>query len=398
MADRRRRALHFVLLIGAMSFFADFVYEGARGIAGPFLASLGANGVIVGTAAGLGELVGYGLRIASGGLADRTRRYWPITIVGYAVQMGAVPLLALAPGWSSATGLLVLERAGKATRNPPRDVMLSQAGTALGGMGWTFGLHEALDQAGAMLGPLAMAFVLARRHDFRLSFALLTIPALVVLLLLTAARLRHRPDDFEAPARAGLERSGYPRVFWIYLAGAGLAAASFADFPLIALSFVHGSVLPEAWIPVAYALAMGVGGAGSLLFGRLFDRAGLGILVPLTLGCAVYAPLAFLGGPLVAVIGVGLWGLGTGVHESVLSAAVATLVPLERRASAFGVFTAGFGLFWFLGSVLLGWLFDVSKPALVATSVLLAVGSSSVLWVVARGIRASKKVEGGVSG
>ncbi len=152
--DRKRRALEFVLLVGAMSLFADFVYEGARGISGPFLALLGASGVVVGAASGLGELAGYGLRLVSGPLADRTRAYWPVTIVGYIVQMAAVPALALAGSWQVAAGLLVLERVGKATRNPPRDVMLSHAGAEMGGHGWAFGLHEALDQLGALLGPL----------------------------------------------------------------------------------------------------------------------------------------------------------------------------------------------------------------------------------------------------
>ncbi|HXZ21035.1 MAG TPA: hypothetical protein VEG63_13875, partial [Candidatus Acidoferrales bacterium] len=152
-------ALRFVLLVGAMSFFADFAYEGARGILGPYLAVLGASGAAVGTVAGLGELAGYGLRIVSGRLADRTRLYWPITIFGYLVQMTAVPALALTGSWPAAATLLVLERAGRATRNPPRDVMLSHAGQQMGGYGWAFGLHEALDQLGALCGPLLMAFL-----------------------------------------------------------------------------------------------------------------------------------------------------------------------------------------------------------------------------------------------
>jgi MFS family permease len=372
MADRKRRALQFVLVVGAMSFFADFVYEGARGIAGPFLALLGASGVAVGAAGGLGELAGYGLRLVSGPLADRTRAYWPITIAGYVVQMAAVPALALAGSWQAAVGLLVLERVGKATRNPPRDVMLSHAGAEMGGYGWAFGLHEALDQFGALLGPLAMAAALAWRHDFHLAFAALVVPAACTLLLLGVARMRYpRTEEFEPRTPVRLERSGFSRAFWLYLAGAGLVAAGFADFPLIGFHFEKAAVMAPKWIPVFYAVAMGAGGVGSLIFGKVFDRVGLRILVPVTLVTALYAPLSFLAGGWTALAGVALWGLGVGVHESVLSAAVATMVPAERRATAYGLFTAAFGLFWFLGSVALGLLYDVSLTAMAVVAVAL---------------------------
>ena len=159
-ASTRARALRFVVLVGVMSFFADLAYEGMRSIAGPYLALLGAGAVVVGVVSGLGELLGYGLRLVSGRLADRTRAFWPITIVGYVVQMAAVPAMALAGSWPAAAALIVLERVGKATRNPPRDVMLSHAGREVG-VGWVFGLHEALDQLGAMAGPLVVALVLA---------------------------------------------------------------------------------------------------------------------------------------------------------------------------------------------------------------------------------------------
>ncbi len=391
MAERRRRALEFVLLVGTMSFFADFVYEGARGIAGPFLALLGASGLVVGAASGLGELAGYALRLVSGPLADRTRAYWPITIAGYVVQMAAVPALALAGSWQAAAGLLVLERVGKATRNPPRDVMLSHAGTEMGGYGWAFGLHEALDQLGALLGPLAMAAVIAWRRDFRLAFAALVAPAALTLLVLAVARMRYpRTQELESHSSGPLETSGFSREFWTYLAGAGLVAAGFADFPLIAFHFERQAVLSQALVPVFYAVAMGVGGAGSLLFGRLFDRAGLQILVPLTLATAFYAPLAFLGGPPTALAGVVLWGLGVGVHESILAAAIATMVGTERRATAYGVFTAAFGLSWFLGSVLLGWLYDVSTVAMVTAAAALEIAGIPFFWSVARQRKAAR--------
>src|SRR5512133_8309 len=153
----KSRALKFVLMVGVMSFFADFTYEASRSIIGPYLAMLGASAAAVAIVTGFGELLGYGLRVVSGRLSDRTGQFWPITIFSYVVQMSSVPLLALAGSWQVAALLIILERVGKAIRNPPRDVMLSHAAKEMGGYGWAFGLHEALDQFGALVGPLAVA-------------------------------------------------------------------------------------------------------------------------------------------------------------------------------------------------------------------------------------------------
>lgn len=363
-ASIKMTALKFVLLVGVVSFFADFTYEGSRSIIGPYLAVLGAGAAAIGIVTGLGELLGYGLRLVSGRLSDKTGQFWTVTILGYIVQMLSVPLLALAGNWQVAALLIILERVGKATRNPPRDVMLSHAAKEMG-YGWAFGLHEAMDQSGALFGPLAVAGVLAWRGEYQVAFALLLIPALVTLSILLAARLTYpRPQEMEVNL-PDVNATGLPRAFWVYLTGAVLVAAGFADFPLIAYHFARTSTVSVTLIPVFYAVAMGFGGIGSLLFGRLFDRVGIIILIPLTILSALFAPLVFLGGFWVALVGVALWGLGMGVHESIIPATVAQMVPPQRRASAFGLFTAGYGVFWFLGSALIGILYSVSLPVVV---------------------------------
>ncbi len=367
-AQMKSRALKFVLFIGVVSLFADFTYEGARSINGPFLAMLGASATLVGFIAGLGELLGYGLRLVSGRLSERTGEFWSITIFGYVLQMSAVPLLALAPNWQVAGLLIVLERVGKAIRNPPRDVMLSHAAKQMG-YGWGFGVHEALDQFGALFGPLVAAGVLAERGDYRTAFAVLVIPAIVTITMLVCARLLYpRPEDLEACVPK-IHAEGLPRVFWVYLAGAGLVAAGFADFTLIAFHFEKANVIPNSWIPVSYSIAMACSGIGSLLFGRLFDRVGFWILLPLTVIAAASSPLVFLGRFWPALIGSALWGVGMGVHESIIPAAVATMVPQQRRPSAYGIFTGGYGVFWFIGSVIIGRLYDISVSALIIFSV-----------------------------
>jgi len=362
--SNRKAALKFVVLIGVVSFFADFTYEGARSVTGPFMAVLGANGTIVGIVAGLGELLGYGLRLVSGRLSEKTQKFWPITLFGYLIQMAAVPLLALAGNWQVAALFIIVERIGKAIRNPPRDVMLSHAAKEMG-YGWGFGVHEALDQFGALFGPLVVAAVLAHQGNYRTAFAVLIIPAVITYSMLIVARLMYpRPEDLEAEV-PDVHTKGLPRIFWIYLSGAALVAAGFADFQLIAYHFEKADAVKEIWIPIMYSIAMAVSGTGSLLFGRMFDRLGIGILIPLTLVSAVFAPLVFLGGFWPVIVGSALWGLGMGVHESIIPAAVATMVPRQRRPSAYGLFTAGYGVAWFAGSAVMGVLYDFSLTAVV---------------------------------
>jgi MFS family permease len=384
VADRdlrlpRRRALQFILLIGAVSLFADMTYEGARSISGPFLAVLGASATVVGIVAGAGELLGYGLRLASGYLSDRTGRYWAVTIAGYALNLFAVPLLALADHWLLAAVLIVAERAGRGIRTPARDAMLSHASSRTG-LGWGFGLHEALDQTGAILGPLLMSGVLYLKGSYQLAFALLAVPAVIAFSIVVAARLAYpRPQDLEV-APPTFESTALPRAFWIYLGAAALIAAGYADFPLIAYHFAKAAIVPGAWIPVLYALAMGSDAVAALILGPLFDRIGLRTMLGATLMSALTPPLAFLGGAGAAVVAMLLWGIGMGAQESIVRAAVAQLAPAERRGTAYGIFNAAYGVAWFAGSVLLGVLYDRSLPALVAIAMLLQLMALPILW------------------
>lgn len=365
--------LGLIVLFGVVSLFSDMTYEGARSISGPFLGSLGASAVVVGVVAGAGEFLGYGLRLGTGYLSDRTGRYWRFTIAGYGLNLLAVPLLALAGSWPVAAVLLLSERTGKAIRTPARDTMLSHATTETG-RGWGFGLHEFLDQLGAVSGPLLVAGVLAAYSSYHLSFALLLGPALIALLLLAFARVQFPetrtlevPDD----EVTDLDAAGFQfsRSFWVYVLSIGLFAAGFADFALVAFHFEQTNLVPDAWIPLLYALAMGVDAVAALAFGRAFDRYGpisLGVVIAVS---AFAAPFVFMGGVNAAILGVTLWGAGMAARESVIRAAVADLVPVARRGASYGVFDTAYGLAWFLGSALMGVLYDVSLPALVAFSV-----------------------------
>lgn len=381
-AALREPALRFVVLIGVVSLFADMTYEGARSVTGPYLAVLGASAAVVGIVAGLGELLGYSLRLLSGRLSDRLRAYWPIAIVGYIVQMTAVPALALAGSWQAASALIIAERVGKAMRNPPRDAMLARATETIG-RGWGFGLHEALDQTGALIGPLVVAGVLAATGRYELAFAALVIPAALTLATLAIARRTYPRPPGVAARPADLDAEGLPRAFWLYLVAAALVAAGFADFTLIAFHFEQTRVVDPAAVPLFYAAAMAAGGLAAVVFGRWYDLVGIRLLVPLTAIGALFAPLSFLGSAPVALLGVLLWGAALGVHESIMAAAVAEMAPAGRTASAYGLFTMAFGIAWFAGSAALGILYDVSVNATVALAVILQLAAVPILVVVA---------------
>ncbi|HYA39893.1 MAG TPA: MFS transporter [Syntrophobacteraceae bacterium] len=379
-----RSGLRFIVLFGVVSLFADMAYEGARSITGPFLASLGASGFVVGAVSGAGEMLGYAVRLISGRAADRKGRYWPITLGGYIVQLPAVPLLALAFTWPVAGLLIVVERIGKGVRNPVRGAMLAKAGEDVG-VGWGFGIHEAMDKGGALIGPLVIGGILALwPNDYRRAFAWLAIPVAAALLTLFFLRLAFPAAGQIARSLRNGETREYPRSFWWYSVGAGLLAFGFSDFPLIAYHFAKARVVSGLWIPIFYALALGSGGVGSLLIGRLFDRVGLIVLIPVTILTASFAPLVFLGGFDFALTGALLWGIGLGAHESVMSAAVARMFPQERRSTAYGIFMAIFGAAWFIGSAVQGALYDVSIPALVATAIAAQAAGVVPVWIAVR--------------
>ncbi len=374
-------ALKFVVLIGVVSLFADMTYEGARSINGQYLALLGASASVVGIVAGFGELIGYGLRLLSGYVSDRTGRYWAVTIVGYVVNLAAVPLLALAGRWEIAALLMIAERVGKAIRTPARDAMLSHATKEMG-RGWGFGVHEALDQIGAVLGPLIVVVVFYFRGDYPTGYGILLIPAVLALgVLATARRLYPHPRDLEIGTPV-MDTRGFLKGYWLYVAATALIAAGFADFPLIAYHFRKAGILSDRVIPIFYSVAMGVDALAALVFGRLFDRIGFSILVLVSFLTALFAPLVFLGGFSMALLGMVLWGVGMGAQESIIRAAVAGMAGREKRGTAYGIFNAVYGVSWFLGSAFMGLLYDVSLHAVVVFAVVMQLGSIPLLLLV----------------
>ena len=378
---RNRTAFRFVLIIGIVNLFADLTYEGARGIVGPFLGSLGASAAIVGFVAGFGELMGYGLRSISGYFADKTHRYWLFAFTGYAINLLAVPALALAGQWPLAAGLVIAERTGRGIRKPTVEAMLSYAGKSIGA-GWVFGLNEALDQAGATIGPLLVALVLYLNGGYRTGFGVLLIPALLCLgILVVARRLYPRPHELEEAAGDAFVTTNLAVPYWIYLGAGALIAAGLTDFALIGFHFHKVNTVPTNLIPVFYAVAMGSSALASIPLGRLFDRFGANIALLAFFISAGSAPFVFLGTPVFALIGMILWGVGMSAQGSLFQAMLTGVIPPEKRSTAFGLFDTGYGIAWFLGSAAMGLLYEKSILAVALFSVVLQLAALPVLFV-----------------
>jgi MFS family permease len=362
-------ALFFVVLFGFLSMFSDMTYEGARSITGPYLRILGASATAVGIVAGLGELIGNVVRLATGFLADRTRRYWLLAILGYCVNLLVVPFIALAGSWPLAACLMVLERFGKAIRKPSGDTMLSFAREQVGS-GWTYGLQEAMDKVGAVTGPVIVAGVLYfRGDDYRLGFAVLGLPAVVAIIIVLVTRFLYPDPSSLEVKKLTIDSRGFHRRYWLYLLAVGFVAMGFADWALVAYHFQAKKLFADAVVPLVYSLAMGVDAVSAIVFGRLYDRIGPKSLALAAAVSSVFAPFVFLGGPGLAVAGAVLWGIGMGWQDSIMKSVIADLAPKEKRASSFGIFNTGYGIFWFAGSAFIGLIYGFSILGVVIFSV-----------------------------
>jgi MFS family permease len=378
----KQKALRFVISLGLVSLFADFTYEGGRSIIGPFLASLGASAFFAGAVAGVGEFLGYAIRLFSGRLVDRTHKHWLILSIGYMVNLASVPLMAFAPSAGIAGALVFSERLGKGLRTPAKNALLAKAGSVLG-HGKAFGLHEFLDQLGAVLGPLAVAAAVAY-SGYRLGFGILVVPALVALFFLWRAR---GLGEAQSKAGSGSSDTKFDKRYYLYLAFSVVTVLGFTHNILYAYHLQYTHRLSPVAIPLLFAFTMGVDGLAALACGWLYDRYGLKVLMLLPLFTVPATPLLFLSpSPALIWLGGGLWGAAMGLQDATMRSGVATLTPEGIRGTAYGVFDAAFGTAWLIGSLLLGWLYGVDVKMLVIVAVICQLGALPLLYLTLRGL------------
>jgi len=400
--SRKVLAYRLVFLMGIVSLVGDIVYEGGRSVTGPFMLVLGASAFMVALVSGLGEFIGYGLRLLSGLAADKTGNYWTFTILGY-LMIGAIPLLVFAGSWQVAAILIIAERIGKGLRSPARDAILSHAAKDVG-RGWGFGIAEALDQTGAIIGPLVFTLSLVASGGYREGFALLAIPfVLLVVALFIAWKNVPDPTSLESEPGTGRDtpaiREGrLPRVFLPYGVFTFLTMLGFAVFPLIAYHYKAFGIVPDAQIPVFYAIAMAVDGIVALIIGKLYDRKGMLALLAVPLASILVPLFAFSDGYGAALAGAVLWGAVMGMQETILRAAIADFTSIRKRGFAYGIFNTLYGAGWFIGSLILGYLYEISIPYVVAFMILAQLAALPALWQVKRALDAADTGLGGGGG
>ena len=378
-SDKKKKAFQLILLFGFVSLFGDIVYEGARSVNGPYLNTLGANAAVVGLIAGLGEFVGYGIRLLSGYFADRTRAYWVFTFIGYGLLI-SVPLMALTGLWQMAALFIVCERLGKALRAPSKDTILSQAAKQVG-TGWGFALNEAMDQIGALVGPLifvALFTFTGRGHktllDYQHGYALLWIPFILLMVCVVIAFLRVPEPAVLEESSGQKEPEKLSKLFWLYTAFSFITVVGFVSFVLMGYHFKAKGILTDAQIPLFYAVAMGVDGLAALVIGKLYDmfkerkkkeEAGLLMLIFVPLLSAFIPVFAFAYSFASVLVSVILWGIVMGAHETVMKSAIADITPIKKRGTGYGIFNAGYGVAMLIGGAAMGFLYDFSIPLMV---------------------------------
>jgi predicted MFS family arabinose efflux permease len=368
-------AIQLIVVFGIISLFSDTVYEGARSVNGPYLRTLGANAALVGLVAGLAEMLGYLVRLVTGLWADRSKAYWAFTIVGYAT-LASVPLLALTGVWQTAALFIVLERVGKAIRSPAKDTILSTA-TKQVGTGFGFGLHEAMDQIGAILGPLVFTLVFAisgRANasvaDYQSAYRWLWIPFGILMVVLLFAFFRvPDPEKFEPIVPMAPEADKLTKTFWLYVAFTFVTTLGFASWAILGFHFKAKGILSDAEIPLFYAVAMGVDGLAALIVGISYDRlkkrlasekGGLALLVIIPAFSILIPVLGFSSSKPLAIAAAVVWGIVMGTHETIMKSAIADITPLKKRGAGYGIFNGAYGLAVFAGSAAMGLLYDIS--------------------------------------
>lgn len=391
-----------MVAFGAVSLAGDMVYEGMRSIAGPFLGSLGASALLVGLITGAGEAMALLLRLVSGPLADRSGRYWSLTILGYAMTAVCVPLLAVAPfvgsvGLALAAALILLERAGKAIRSPSKSALLARVTVSVG-RGRGFAVHKALDQVGSFAGPLVVAGVIALAGVQWPALAVLAIPGAVCLLLLLTLK-RHSADaasehgaaqpvdgvdNAAAPVSTIVEPRALPVHFYAFAASCALGTLGLMTFGVISFHLVDAGLATAAVVPLVYAAAMATEAVAALVTGFAYDRWGAPILFTLPALIVAVPALALSGTWSLVLAGVLIWGAVTGVQDSTVKALVADLVPQRRLATAYGVFAAFQGIAALAGGTLAGGLYTDHHVLLVALVALAQVLSAGLLVVALR--------------
>jgi len=382
MNNVKKRAFQLIITLGIISLLGDIIYEGARGVSGQYLQILGVNAATVGFIVGLGELLGYLFRLASGFFADKTKSYWLFTIIGYGLLI-SIPLISLTGIWQIVAVLIILERIGKGVRTPARDTIASHASKQIGS-GYAFGIAEFIDQIGAIIGPLIFSFVLVRvvtgqnliaTYQQGFSFTWLPYILLLGMLWFAYARFKNSEELETVVQQKGDDEKELPKVFWLYALFVFITTVGFVSFALVGFHLKKYGILNDAYIPLLYAVAIGaVDAIVGLVAGKMYDKlnkrsgnhkSGLVLLLAIPISATIVPIFIFSKTLAFIIVGTALFGFGMGLQEVIMKAAVADMTPLAKRSTAYGIFNLSLGLAFFVGGTLSGFLYDYSITILI---------------------------------
>ncbi|GAB6161843.1 MFS transporter [Desulfothermus naphthae] len=371
---KKNPSLSLILIFGLVSLLGDMIYEGARGVVGPYMASLGASAAIVGFVSGIGEFLGYGLRLISGYLTDKTNLLWTFTILGY-LMIISIPLLGISNSWEIAAIFIILERIGKGIRTPARDVILSYATKEIG-RGFGFGIHEAMDQIGAIIGPLLFGLFLYVGLGYKKGFLMLIFPCIFLLIVLFIAKHTVKdPKRLEKNLGDNKRKQDIPSIFWIYVVFSAISVIGFVNFQIISYHFKVQHILNDSFIPIIYAFAMGIDAIFALIIGRIYDKFGLKtvLIIPFI---NIFIPFfVFRKSINFLILGIIIWGMVMAMYETVMRASIADIIPIAKRGYSYGIFNTVFGLSYFLGSFVIGFLYTLNLDYVIIYILIMSVVS-----------------------
>ena len=373
----------------------DLVHESARSVNGQYLSLVGLSATQVGLVFGLGEFLGYALRLLSGAWLDKSKRYWLFLFIGYGVHL-VIPLMGLTTSWGWLYTFILLERIGKALRSPAKDTILSAVAENQIGLGYAFGIQEALDQLGAFLGPLIFTALFyfvgsSGLEVFQLGYQLLVIPFIILMVVLALVHRKFVREELTPEVDTTQKPPRLQPIFWIYSAFTFFVAFGLINFSLIGYHLKTQQIVSDGMVPILYAVAMAVDALVAIFIGKGYDRlkrqlrhktGGVLILLIVPLLTA-FVPLLTLS-PSVSMLWIGmvLMGVVLGAHETVMRSAIADITPFSKRGIGFGIFNTVYGLSLLLGSLLMGWLYDLEQQPIIVAMTIISEGAAVALYVV----------------
>ena len=377
--EQFKSVITVIIIFGIISLLGDMVYESARSANSQYFNLLGINAAQVGLIFGIGEFLGYFLRLIAGILSDKSGKHWLFIFIGYGMLI-AVPLMGLTMNWDILVILILAERIGKSLRNPAKDTILSAVAENQVGTGFAFGLQEALDQIGAFTGPLIFTLVFYFTAEngvaqYQLGYKLLLIPFIALMFFVTFAYFKtERENLIPSIKRKEFYTENLRPTFWIYTAFTFFCTLGFVNFSVIGYHLKANNLLSDGNITLLYSCAMIVDAITALVIGRAYDQmkkkaktktGGLLVLIAVPFITLLIPFLTLSTSTTMIIIGMIIFGIVIGTHETIMRSAIADIAPFSKRGTGYGIFNTSYGLALLGGAALMGWLYDLNRIGII---------------------------------